>query len=148
MEALHKIGNFGFINNYHPLPEISKTDFTKPPFPGISKKSFLVFGSNKYITVPTETIAFFYVKYEATVIVTFDKKKYPVNYSLEQIEKLLSMEQFYRLNRQCLVNFNAIREVEHYFARKLLVVPTITFNDKLIVSKEKAKNFLDWLENR
>jgi len=147
MEALYNNGNLS-LDNYQPLPENSNSNFTRKPFLGIGKKSFLVFSGHKYITVPTETIAFFYVKYEATVILTFDKREYTVNYSLEKIEKLLSKEQFYRLNRQCLVNFNAIKEVEHYFARKLLVIPTIAFKDKLLVSKEKARSFLGWLENR
>lgn len=148
MEAYHNIENVGLNTNYPLLPDHSKTDLKGQPLLGITKKSFLVFSGQKYITVPTEAIAFFYIKYDASVIVTFDKKEYTVNYSLDQLENLLPQVQFYRLNRQCLINFNAVKEVEHYFARKLLVAPTIHFNDKLIVSKEKARKFLDWLENR
>lgn len=115
---------------------------------GSGKKSFLVYKHNKYIIVPVETIAFFYVKYETTAIVSLDKQEHFVSYSLEQIQQLVSGEQFYRLNRQYLINFSAVKEVEHYFARKLLVNPIIPFGDKLLVSKEKARSFLDWLENR
>ena len=112
------------------------------------KKSFLVFKSNKYVIVPTENIAFFYIKYESPVIMCFDRQEYFVNYSLEQIQNLLPEKQFYRLNRQYLINFNAVKEVEHYFARKLLVNPVIPMKDKLIVSKEKVTEFLHWLDNR
>ena len=112
------------------------------------KESFLVFRSNKYINVPTENIAFFYIRYESPMIMCFDKQEYFVNYSLEQIQKLLPEKQFYRLNRQYLINFSAVREVEHYFARKLLVNPVIPTKDKLIVSKEKVTDFLHWLDNR
>jgi len=112
------------------------------------KKSFLVFKSNKYVIVPTENIAFFYIKYESPVIMSFDRQEYFVNYSLEQIQNLLPEKQFYRLNRQYLINFNAVKEVEHYFARKLLVNPVIPMKDKLIVSKEKVTEFLHWLDNR
>ena len=112
------------------------------------KKSFLVFKSNKYINVLTENIAFFYIKYESPVIMCFDKQEYFVNYSLEQIQNLLPGKQFYRLNRQYLINFSAVKEVEHYFARKLLVNPVIPMKDKLIVSKEKVTDFLHWLDNR
>ena len=112
------------------------------------KKSFLVFKNNKYVTVPTENIAFFYIKYESPVIMCFDRQEYFVNYSLEQIQNLLPEKQFYRLNRQYLINFNAVKEVEHYFARKLLVNPAIPMKDKLIVSKEKVTDFLHWLDNR
>jgi len=115
---------------------------------GIGKKSFLVLHHNKYIVVPTETIAFFYIKYESTVIVTFNRQEYSINYSLEHVQELLNRNQFFRLNRQYLINCDAIKEVEHYFARKLLVVPTIPFPDKMIVSREKARGFLDWLESR
>ena len=112
------------------------------------KRSFLVCKRNKYITVPTENIFLFYVKYESTIIVSFDKREYPVNYSLEQIQHLLPRQQFFRLNRQCLINFSAIKEVERYLTRRLLVVPVIGFTNKLLVSREKASSFLNWLENR
>ena len=112
------------------------------------KKSFLVSRHNKYFNVLTDNIAFFYIKYDSPVIMCFDKQEYFVNYSLEQIQSLLPENQFYRLNRQYLINFNAVKEVEHYFARKLLVNPVISTKDKLIVSKEKVTEFLRWLDNR
>lgn len=82
------------------------------------------------------------------MIVCFDHQEYFVNYSLDQIQQLLPGIQFFRLNRQCLINFNAIKEVEHYFARKLLVNSVIPIKDKLLVSKEKVVEFLHWLDNR
>jgi two-component system, LytTR family, response regulator len=112
------------------------------------KKSFLVFKNNKYTNVLTENIAFFYIRYESAVIMCFDRQEYFVNYSLEQIQHLLPEKQFFRLNRQYLINFNAVKEVEHYFARKLLVNPVIPMKDKLIVSKERVRDFLHWLDNR
>ena len=121
-----------------------KNIFSSP----VGKKSFLVFKNNKYLTVPTDSIAFFYVKNEYSIIACFDRQEYFVNYSLEYIQNNLSELQFFRLNRQHLVNFNAVKEVEHYFARKLLVKLLIPVTEKLVVSKEKASAFLRWLENR
>jgi two-component system, LytTR family, response regulator LytT len=112
------------------------------------KKSFLVFKNNKYINVLTENIAFFYINYESSAIMCFDKQEYFVTHSLDQIQSLVTENQFFRINRQYLVNFNAIKEVEHYFARKLLVNPTVSAKDKLIVSKEKVRQFLNWLDDR
>jgi two-component system response regulator LytT len=54
------------------------------------KKSFLVFQNNKYFNVLTENIAYFYIKYDSPVIVTFDKQEYFVNHSLEQIQNLVA----------------------------------------------------------
>jgi len=114
----------------------------------IGKKNFLVFKHNKYINIPTENIAFFYVRYESSVIMCFDKQEYFAKYSLEQIQNLLPPKQFFRLNRQYLVSFHAVKEVEHYRARKLLINPVIPPRDQLLVPKRKVSEFLHWLDNR
>jgi two-component system, LytTR family, response regulator LytT len=112
------------------------------------KRSFLVFKHNKYTTVPTENIAFFYIKFDSPLIVCFDHQEYSVNYSLEQIQNSLPPGMFFRLNRQYLINFHAIKEVEHYFARKLLVKLSVPAAEKLLITKEKVTSFLGWLDQR
>jgi two-component system, LytTR family, response regulator LytT len=112
------------------------------------KTSFLVFRHNKYITVPTRNIAFFSVKYDSSTIVGFDRQEHFVTYSLEHIQRLVSEKQFFRVNRQFLINFDAIKEVEHYFARKLLVHLAVPVADKILVSRERVSLFLKWLEDR
>ncbi|TKC62228.1 LytTR family transcriptional regulator [Pedobacter hiemivivus] len=133
-----------------PGPEIADqlTDLlTKLSF-SIGKQSFLVFKHNKYFTIATKNIAFFHLKYDCTIITCFDGQEYTVDHSLEQIQSLLAQQFFFRLNRQYLINFYAVKEAEHYFGRKLFVRLSITTQEKLIVSKEKVTCFLHWLENR
>lgn len=60
----------------------------------------------------------------------------------------VSAKQFFRVNRQYLVNFKAIKEVEHYFLRKLYVKLIIETPDKLLINKEKSHSFLNWMEER
>jgi DNA-binding LytR/AlgR family response regulator len=134
-----------FFKQFH-FPSLEEVLTKLANQPG--KKNFLVFKNNKYINVPTENIAFFYIKYESPMITCFDKQEYFVNYSLDQVQNLLPAKQFYRVNRQYLVNFHAVKEVEHYFARKLLVNPVIPTREKLVVAKEKVTDFLHWLDNR
>ena len=148
MENQSQTIGYGFNGAVHNGLNSYDTNYLTGPLSGAGKKSFLVFRHNKYMTIPTENIAFFYIKYESTVIVSFDKQEYFVNYSLDQVQNLLSEKQFFRLNRQYLINFNAIKEVEHYFARKLLVNSVIPMKSKLIISKEKVSDFLSWLDNR
>jgi two-component system, LytTR family, response regulator LytT len=112
------------------------------------KKSFLVFKNNKYTSVKTDDIAFIYIRYEAATIMTFQEQQYPIGQSLDQLQALLSPKQFFRFNRQYLVNFAAIKEVEHYFARKLLVKLVIPSPEKLLIGKEKTTAFFDWLDGR
>jgi len=112
------------------------------------KTSFLVFHNQKYTTVQTEDIAFFYVKNEGTWIQCFDKQKFTINQSLDQIAGLVSAKQFFRVNRQYLVNFKAIKDVEHHFMRKLFVKLVIDTPDALLINKEKSQGFLSWMEDR
>ena len=126
----------------------SETDYMSKPLSETGKTSFLVYKHNTYRIIQTENIAFFYFKFRSSIIVSFDGQEYSVHYSLEQIQQLLHERLFFRLNRQYLINFTAVEEVEHYFARKLLVKLTIPAREKLVVSKEKASGFLSWLENR
>lgn len=112
------------------------------------KKSFLVFKNNKYVIVPTENIAFFYIKDEVPTIGTFDKNEFSISQSLDEVYNLLSPKQFFRLNRQYLINFKSVLEVEHYFARKLFVKLVVPTPEKLLVGKDKVTAFLSWLENR
>lgn len=123
-------------------------DLVVKPTSSGGKKSFLVSRGNKYINVPTDNIAIFFIKHEATRIMCFDKQLYCVDYTLDHLQSVLPAQQFYRLNRQYLINFGAVREVEHYFARKLLVHALVSTDDKLVVSKEKVTEFLKWLDNR
>lgn len=146
INTFNKINNFKHLFEQNWLADLNDllTKRTEPT----GKKFFLVYKHNKYFTVPTENIAFFYVRNESVMLFSYDAKEYAVNYSLEQIQRLLPQIQFFRLNRQYLVSFSAIKEVEHYFARKLFVKLSVATPEKLLVSKERSSQFLDWLENR
>ena len=112
------------------------------------KKSFLISQNNKYITVPTDQIAFIYIKFTSPFIRTFEGEEYYISQSLDQVQNQLSAKQFFRLNRQYLINFSAIKEVEHYSNRKLLVRLVVSGPVELLIGKEKSTAFLQWLENR
>lgn len=112
------------------------------------KTSFLVFKHNKYLTVKTEDIAYIYINYTAPTIVTFKGEHFDINQSLDQLAAQLSSKDFFRLNRQYLINFTAVKEVEHYFGRKLYVKLQVPTDEKLLIGKEKTSQFLHWLEDR
>jgi two-component system response regulator LytT len=113
-----------------------------------SKKSFLVFKQNKYISIATDQIAFFYIRNDTPTIVTFKEEEYGISQSLDEVYNQLLPSGFFRLNRQYLVGFKAVKEVEHYFGRKLFVKLTIPTPEKLLIGKDKTTAFLSWLENR
>ncbi len=112
------------------------------------KTSFLVFKNQKYKTISTENIAYFYIHNELTHLVTFDKEQFLMSQSLGQIAEQVSEKQFFRINRQYLINFKAFKEMEHYFQRKIIIKLTIETAEKLLINKEKTHSFFTWLEDR
>lgn len=110
--------------------------------------SILVYQKDKILPIKIETIALFYIADEVTHLLTFDAKTYSVNKNMEQLEQL-SGNDFFRVNRQYLVNRKAVIDASRYFLRKLSVNISVPYNnEKILVSKEKIPQFLAWLETR
>jgi DNA-binding LytR/AlgR family response regulator len=112
------------------------------------KESFLVFKDKKYFTIQTDQIAFIYIRNKFPAIRTFQGHEYAIAHSLDQVQNTISCHQFFRINRQYLVNINAIKEIEHFLARKLVVKLIVPAPGKLLIAKEKANSFLNWAEFR
>lgn len=146
-EALHKVDELKNFFQQKSTPDLAELLAKLAP-PSTGKTSFLVFQNQKYRTVSVDEIALFHIRYDATWILTFDKQQFTITQSLDQIAQQVSPKLFYRLNRQHLVNFKAIKEVEPYFLRKLYVKLVIETPEKLLVNKEKSHNFLSWMEER
>jgi DNA-binding LytR/AlgR family response regulator len=112
------------------------------------KTSFLIAFQGKMIPVATSDIACFYIVDEMVYLHTFSNKKYMTDYSLDEIERMVDPKQYYRANRQFILQFKAIVEVELFFARKLVVKVEVNVPNSIVISKAKASEFLDWMENR
>ncbi len=108
------------------------------------QQAILVFYKDKILPVKMDDIALLFLKNELVHLVTFNKQQYFINESLEEIEKIVQSE-FYRVNRQYLVNKKAIKDVSKYFGRKLLLNLNVAFPEKITVSKLRVPEFLIWL---
>jgi two-component system, LytTR family, response regulator LytT len=116
-----------------------KTDF---------KSSFLVSKAGKLIPVDISNVAFFYIKNELVMLYTIKGDTYVTDYSLDKLEKEVNPHDFYRANRQFLINRRIVKEVEQYFARKLLVKTHTVAPEHIVISKAKATDFTKWLDNK
>lgn len=115
--------------------------------PQASRRSILVYHKEKIVPVIVGDIAFFYLKADAVLLVTFAKQAYTVHKTLEEIEKIVGTG-FYRANRQCLVNREAIRDVSQDAGRRLLINLLVPCEEKVTVGRAKASHFLEWLAGR
>lgn len=106
--------------------------------------SIIIHRGDKLIPYAISEIALFFKEGSCLYAVTFAQEQLIVQNNLEKTE-LTAGSMFFRANRQMLINRNAVRDLNHYFNRKLLVNLTIHFNRQIIVPKEKVTAFMDTL---
>ncbi len=106
--------------------------------------TILVYQGEKIIPVNFENIAIFSLENGIVKLSTFDHQIFIATETLEELDKMQHPD-FFRANRQFLVSRNAIKNAAKYFNRRLVLHLLIPFNEKIIISKEKATLFLGWL---
>lgn len=112
------------------------------------KKIFvLVYYKDKILPIKASDIAIFYLENKITYLITFDQLRYSINKPLEELETLVG-DDFYRANRQFLIQRSAIKEVVQYFARSLIVKLTIPFQEEIKINKVKVPDFLNWMSGK
>lgn len=108
------------------------------------QSAILVYYKDVILPVKVDDIALFYVENEITHLVTFDNKIYYPKSNLDELERMTGKD-FFRANRQCLLNRRSVVNASSYLSRKLSVAVSVPFNDIITVSKEKTPQFLSWL---
>jgi two-component system, LytTR family, response regulator LytT len=109
-----------------------------------SRGSILVYQRDKIIPLAVSDVAIFYVDNQITKVTCFDQRMFVVNHTMDELERILG-SQFFRANRQQIINRKAIKEASQFFGRKLHVALNIPFQEDVIVSKAKSPVFLNWL---
>ncbi|MEM9547722.1 MAG: LytTR family DNA-binding domain-containing protein [Bacteroidota bacterium] len=141
-EALHKYKKlFAKSASYEALP----INFAVTT-PNSYQQHFLTQSSNKTFIIKVDDIAFFTVQNEMVYLFTFEGKRYPLFKKLEYIESVCDPNQFFRINRQMLINRKGIVSFEPYFNRKIVITLNIKHDQKPIVSRLKVTPFKEWLE--
>jgi two-component system, LytTR family, response regulator LytT len=109
-------------------------------------QSIVLYQGDKIIPLEGNHIALFFVENENTYAYTFDQKKLLVNEKMETLEMTFSPN-FFRANRQFLINRKAVKDAATSFNRKITVNLNVLFKDSIHVGKLKVTDFLDWLKN-
>lgn len=118
-----------------------KSQQTRPTY----KNRFLIKSGDKFIPVETADVAYFSFEDKLTFLHTINQKRYMLDHTLDELEKLIDPNFFFRLNRQYIVSFSSIKTVHNYFNGKLKVYVFPEVASGIIVSKEKAHHFKLWL---
>lgn len=110
------------------------------------KTRFFVKIGNHFQSIPVDNIDCFYTIERAVFFTTTNGKKFDLDYSLDQVQKLVDPEKFFRINRNYLINMNAIQDIHNYSSSRLGIKINGIDHLDLIVSREKVNEFKKWLD--
>lgn len=112
-----------------------------------TKERFLIKIGEHYRSVQTLSIHCFFIMERNTFIQTDTGKTYPIDYSLDKIEQLVDPGQFFRINRNFIVNFSAIQDILIYSSGRLkIILNGWTEKEDILVSRERVTEFKEWMD--
>jgi len=110
------------------------------------KEKFIVNFRHQWLPVNTKDIACF-IRENLNYIYTFSGEKHILDFTtLEEIEDLLDPQQFYRANRQSIINIESIQSVRPHENQKLTIQLKPPFKMEIDISREKAPAFKKWFD--
>lgn len=114
---------------------------------GCKKNRFLVQTGDTFRPVETANVAFFYSEDKYTYLHLFSGSRYIINYTLDRLERMVDPGQFFRVSRNCIANIHSIRKISKYFAGRLSVQFQPECPHEIIVSRNRAEEFLLWVDD-
>ncbi len=135
-----KIGSQNVLEKVTSLLKTSESDSND-----LTVHTLLIQSRSGLVPVKTREFSFFYVENTTVIGIITSKNRFIVDKTIGELEKELDPILFFRVNRQMLVHRDAIDRVYHYYHGKMRISVTPTFDDDIIISKAKVKNFKNWL---
>lgn len=109
------------------------------------KERLLVYKGGDMVSLPVNDILYFYKDGRNMLVTTSSGEAYCLSVTIQELESQLDPDKFFRLNRQYLVNIAALKKISPFFNSKLIVQLFHCSDRNIIVSKERAVLFKEWL---
>lgn len=106
---------------------------------------YMVYVGKKIRSIKTTEIAYFYVREGAVFIATFEGKHFDNDMSLDKIETQLDPDLFFKINRQFIINVNAIESMETVSKSRIKIDLKPKIDLDATVSYNNMQNFKKWL---
>ena len=110
------------------------------------KSRFFIKIGLRFKSVPVENICCFFVEEGSTFLKTDESKNYDLDYSLDQLQKMIDPNLFFRINRNFLLNINSIDDIISYSTNRLKIKLKNSKEEDLIVSRDKVSEFKSWMD--
>lgn len=109
-------------------------------------KRFLIRMGQSLRLVHQQDIAYFYTADKITFMMTKEGRKYPLDYTLENLEEMTDPDRFFRINRQYIIRIDAIQQMHAHTKARVRIDLQPPAHEEVIVSTEKSPLFKRWLE--
>ncbi len=110
------------------------------------KERFLAHFKSGMVPVAENHVAFF-VKETIIYLVTSENEKLVTDYNtIDEIEEVVNPARFFRANRQTIIHINEVETYKKHDTGKIEVHLKCDKNLRIDVSREKAHEFIAWLE--
>lgn len=109
------------------------------------KERLLIKRGQQLSYLKTESTAYCYADGKLCYAVDFTNNKYMLESNLSQLEEQLQPNKFYRINRQLLVNIDAVSKVHTWLGGRLKLELLPSTNSDTVVSRERVNGFKEWL---
>ncbi|QEH42237.1 LytTR family DNA-binding domain-containing protein [Chitinophaga sp. XS-30] len=104
--------------------------------------------NNQLVYVKAQDIAYLQFVKGITYATTTAGQRIPLDYSLDQIERLLDKNLFFRINRQFIIQLDTIRKITTYYNSRLILQLQPAVEMDVIISRERVADFKSWLEGK
>jgi DNA-binding LytR/AlgR family response regulator len=133
-----------FENHYLDVPDYSLLfqNFNKN-----YKSRFLVKIGDQLKFIQNDEIAYFMYNSGLVDAVLKNDNRYPLDQSLDYLEKKLDPSHFFRINRKFIVGLDSIHKINSYFNSRLKLTLYPECDEDVIVSREKVQRFKLWLDD-
>jgi two-component system LytT family response regulator len=106
--------------------------------------TFISYVKDQLVPFSADSVVYFYTSNQIVTAVT-EQREFVLNETLEEIENRLPDNTFFRANRQFIIQKKFVTNAELYFNNRLVVHLKVKTPEKIIVSREKAGAFKEWL---
>lgn len=109
------------------------------------KKRFTVKIGDHLKIIDNEDIECLYSENKGTYIHTFENRDYLTDMTLEQIEKELNPNDFFRINRKFIIQLKAVKDIIVYSNSRLKLTLKSFKGEDIIVARERVQDFKNWI---
>jgi DNA-binding LytR/AlgR family response regulator len=109
------------------------------------KERLLIKRGQQLSYLKTDDTAYCFADGKLCFAVDFNNNKYLLENNLTQLEEQLQPKKFYRINRQLMVNIDAITKVHTWIGGRLKLEISPSANLDTMVSRDRVNGFKEWL---